>query len=89
VTTTNRPWQPNIGEENFGWGGAIATVDTIKRIGEVFYTEFWTLFELAGVLLLIGMIGAIRLTLSHQYEIKRQDLKTQIYDARASVWLRS
>jgi NADH-quinone oxidoreductase subunit J len=65
VSTTYQPG-PSLSEEaNFSLSSSIGSVNTLTRLGEVFYTEYWTLFELAGVLLLLAMVGTIRLTLHH------------------------
>jgi NADH-quinone oxidoreductase subunit J len=47
------------------------------------------LFQTAGIVLLVAMIGAIVLTLRHREDIKRQNVLEQIYrDPRASVELK-
>lgn len=86
-STTYKPWQPSTHMTNVSWTNIFTSVDSLARMGETFYTDFWTLFELAGVLLLLAMIGTIRLTLYHQPIVKRQDLKVQIYEARPSISL--
>ena len=41
------------------------------------------IFQLAGLVLLVAMIGAIVLTLRHRTHVKRQDILAQIYRERA------
>jgi NADH-quinone oxidoreductase subunit J len=48
-----------------------------EAIGAVMYTEYLLLFQLAGVILLVAMIGAIVLTLRHRPHVKRQDVSKQ------------
>lgn len=44
------------------WENIIKEISNIKVLGEVLYTEYSYFFLLAGIILLIGMIGAITLT---------------------------
>ncbi len=46
-------------------------------IGDVLYTRYALLFQAAGIILLIAMIGAIVLTLRHR-QIKRQRIGDQV-----------
>ena len=48
-------------------------------IGMILYDKYFILFQLAGLILLVSMIGAILLTLRHRKNIKRQDILAQIY----------
>ena len=48
-------------------------------IGAVLYTENLLNFQVAGLILLVAMIGAITLTMRHRRDIKRQDVLTQMY----------
>ena len=50
----------------------------IKTIGHVLYTTYSYLFEMAGFVLLVAMIGAIVLTLRHRTYVKRQDIFSQV-----------
>ena len=49
-----------------------------EAIGRVLYTKYIYFFQLAGLVLLVAMIGAIVLTLRHREGIKRQDVATQV-----------
>lgn len=49
----------------------------IKLVGQVLYTDYWEIFIISSIILLVAMIGAILLTLSHDLTIHRQDLFTQ------------
>ena len=48
-------------------------------IGMILYDKYFILFQLAGLILLVSMIGAIVLTLRHRKNVKRQDILSQIY----------
>ena len=41
-----------------------------EAIGQVMYTQYLLLFQMAGVILLVAMVGAIVLTLRHRPETK-------------------
>lgn len=47
-------------------------------LGDVLYTNYFFFFQLAGLILLVAMIGAIVLTLRHRTDIKRQDISKQV-----------
>lgn len=47
-------------------------------LGDVLYTRYVYFFQLAGLVLLVAMIGAIVLTLKHRTDIKRQDISRQV-----------
>lgn len=49
----------------------------IARIGDVLYTDYLYLFQIAGVILLVAMIGAITLTMRHREGVKRQSIAAQ------------
>ena len=53
------------------------SVTNAEAIGRVLYTDYVYVFQAAGVVLLIAMIGAIVLTLKHRVGIKRQDVGRQ------------
>ena len=47
-------------------------------IGSKIYTEHFFHFQIAGLILLVAMIGAIVLTLRHRDNVRRQDIPTQV-----------
>jgi len=53
-------------------------VTNTEALGAILYTEYVYFFELAGVILLVAMIGAIVLTLRQREGVKRQDIATQV-----------
>ncbi|MHB8529695.1 MAG: NADH-quinone oxidoreductase subunit J [Caulobacteraceae bacterium] len=61
--------------------GPLPAVDGItnaEAIGRVLYTTYVYLFQAAGLVLLVAMIGAIVLTLKHRPGIKRQNIAAQV-----------
>lgn len=56
-----------------------------EAIGQVMYTEYFLLFQLAGLILLVAMIGAIVLTLRERSGIKRQNIADQTSRRRADA----
>ena len=66
-----------------------ADIDNVEALGRILYDQYIYLFQAAGLILLVAMIGAIVLTLYHRPDIKRQNVLAQIYRDRAdSVELR-
>ncbi len=49
-----------------------------EALGVILYDQYFLLFQLAGLILLVAMIGAIVLTLRHRQDIKRQDIIGQM-----------
>ena len=67
-----------------GPGNPAGSVTNAEAIGRVLYTDYVYVFQAAGVVLLIAMIGAIVLTLKHRVGIKRQDVGRQTARTAAS-----
>jgi NADH-quinone oxidoreductase subunit J len=64
-------------------------VENTAALGQMIYTRYVFLFQTAGVILLVAMIGAIVLTLRKREYVKRQDVLTQMYrDPKTAVDLR-
>ena len=60
-----------------------------EALGAVLYTEYFFAFQLAGIILLVAIIGAITLTLRDRGPVKRQDIGRQVHRERpAAVQLR-
>jgi NADH-quinone oxidoreductase subunit J len=53
-----------------------------EALGLVLYTNYVYFFQLAGVVLLVAMIGAIVLTLRHKPNVKRQNIADQVARGR-------
>lgn len=54
-------------------------VENTAALGLVLYDKYLLLFQLAGLILLVAMIGAILLTLRHRKDIKRQNVLQQMW----------
>ena len=62
-------------------GDVAATADAVQNtraLGAVLYTKYVFFFQMAGLILLVAMIGAIVLTLRHRTGIKRQVVADQV-----------
>jgi len=58
-------------------------------LGGLIYDDYIYLFQAAGLILLVAMIGAIVLTLRHRQDVKRQDVVAQMHrDPAQAVELR-
>ena len=55
-----------------------AELSNTKAIGSVLYTDYILHFQLAGVILLVAMIGSIVLTLRERTGVKRQSVAEQL-----------
>jgi len=53
-----------------------------QALGELLYTRYVYLFEAAGLILLVAMIGAIVLTLHHKRDVRRQSVAKQVARTR-------
>ncbi len=53
-------------------------ISNIEALGNVLYTHYVFFFQIAGMILLVAMIGAIVLTLHHKEKARRQDISSQV-----------
>lgn len=53
------------------------TITNTQALGLVLYTNYFFFFQIAGLILLVAMIGAIVLTLRDRPGVKRQDIAIQ------------
>jgi len=60
-------------------GAQALAIDNTRAIGRVLYTQYFYLFQVAGVVLLVAMIGAIVLTLRRRPGVRRQRISDQLY----------
>ena len=56
-----------------------AQIHNTAALGQLVYDKYIVMFQAAGLILLVAMIGAIVLTLRHRVDVKRQDILAQIY----------
>ncbi len=57
---------------------ALAARTNTGALGDILYTDYLYYFEIAGMVLLVAMIGAIVLTLRHKPGVKRQSIAAQV-----------
>jgi NADH-quinone oxidoreductase subunit J len=62
-----------------------ASVENTRALGQLIYTRYVFLFQAAGGVLLVAMMGAIVLTLRHKTGVKRQDIFRQSNRTRAEA----
>ena len=56
----------------------LATRSNTAALGDILYTDYIYYFQIAGLVLLVAMIGAIVLTLRHKPGVKRQSVAAQV-----------
>ena len=52
-------------------------LDNTKAIGNILYTDYFLLFQISGIILLVAMIGAIFLTIRKREGAKKQNIYKQ------------
>lgn len=62
--------------------GVMPALTNTEQIGMILYTDYFIAFQLAGLVLLVAMIGAIVLTLTHSKDAKRQNITKQVMQRR-------
>jgi NADH-quinone oxidoreductase subunit J len=62
-----------------------AEVTNAEAIGLVLYTDYLLAFQMAGLILLVAMVGAIVLTLRHRPGVKKQDIASQVGRRRSEA----
>jgi len=72
-------WQASPEAEGLRRSVTPAEVTNTAALGAILYDRYLMMFQLAGLILLVAMIGAIVLTLRHRVNVKRQDVLTQMY----------
>jgi NADH-quinone oxidoreductase subunit J len=72
-------WEFSPGFEGRVAAAAPAGLHNTQALGLLLYDRYFVLFQLAGLILLVAMIGAIVLTLRHRTWIKRQDVLQQMW----------
>ena len=67
-----------ISPEYINWFNNKDSVSNIQTLGDILYTDYVLFFLLAGVILLIAMVGAIVLTMSTRTSLRRQFIYQQV-----------
>jgi NADH-quinone oxidoreductase subunit J len=57
--------------------GGVALTNT-RALGDILYTRYLFAFQMAGLILLVAMVGAIVLTLRHRADVRRQSISAQL-----------
>jgi NADH-quinone oxidoreductase subunit J len=55
-----------------------AQMSNTEALGRILYTRYVYLFQAAGLILLVAMVGAIVLTLHHKRDVRRQSVAEQV-----------
>ena len=79
VTVAIGVWE--MSDQAMAKRAAVIPQDTHNTValGLLVYDDYFLLFQLAGLILLVAMIGAIVLTLRHRPDVKRQDVLAQMW----------
>ena len=64
---------------------AAAQVENTRALGLLLYDKYLFLFQTAGLILLVAMIGAIVLTLRHKPAVKRQNVSEQLARRKEAI----
>ncbi len=72
-------WDYSEGIEGRIAAARVGEVQNTRALGVLLYDRYFVLFQLAGLILLVAMIGAIVLTLRHRAWVKRQDVLQQMW----------
>jgi NADH-quinone oxidoreductase subunit J len=72
-------WTVADGAEGLRQAVAPSEIENTRALGMLIYDQYFLLFQLAGLILLVAMIGAILLTLRHRKDIKRQNVLQQMW----------
>ena len=62
-----------------------AAVSNTEALGNLLYTQYFYLFQAAGLILLVAIIGAITLTLRHRPTVRRQNIGRQVARLRSET----
>ena len=71
-------WETNAAADGLLTQVTDTEVSNTAALGLILYDEYFLLFQLSGLILLVAMIGAIVLTLRHRGDVKRQDVVAQM-----------
>lgn len=68
----------NLSNQPISWYETINHSTNVESLGALLYTHYFLLFLLAGMILLVAMIGAIVLTMYKRALVRRQDIYSQV-----------
>jgi NADH-quinone oxidoreductase subunit J len=64
---------------------SVVGLTNTEALGNLIYTNYFYLFQAAGLILLVAIIGAITLTLRQRPGVRRQDIGRQVHRSRAET----
>jgi len=73
---------PSIPSQAPAVAGGVPLSNT-RALGDILYTRYLFAFQVAGLILLVAMVGAIVLTLRHRVDVRRQSISAQLARTRA------
>jgi NADH-quinone oxidoreductase subunit J len=76
------PGMPSVSAPSAAGGTALTNT---RALGDILYTRYLLGFQVAGLILLVAMIGAIVLTLRHRADVRRQSIAAQLARGRAET----
>ena len=77
-------WVDAAGSAQLRAAPVAADVHNTRALGRLIYTHYALVFQAAGLVLLVAMIGAIVLTLRERAGVRRQDISRQLSRNKAS-----
>lgn len=78
VVTGGYVFEPKLAQTVAAPMPDLATRQNTAALGDILYTDYILYFQVAGLILLVAMIGAIVLTLRHKQGVKRQNISAQV-----------
>ena len=72
-------WEANEQAESLRSAVTPDDEQNTAALGLLLYDKYFLIFQLAGLILLVAMIGAIVLTLRHRTDVKRQNVVAQMH----------
>ncbi|MEP1766436.1 MAG: NADH-quinone oxidoreductase subunit J [Sulfitobacter sp.] len=71
-------WESNAAADALRTQVTDPNVTNTASLGLILYDDYFLLFQLSALILLVAMVGAIVLTLRHREDVKRQDVVAQM-----------
>ena len=72
-------WVPSDSAQSLRAAPVAEGVQNTLGLGMVLYDRYLLMFQIAGLVLLVAMIGAIVLTMRHRKDVKRQNVLEQMW----------
>ena len=73
------PWEFSDTAQSLRAAPVPTDTHNTAALGLILYDQYFLLFQLSGLILLVAMIGAIVLTLRHRKDVKRQNVLEQMW----------